>query len=62
MLPPNAMADLLFEARIMTALESRGIPEPMRSEFFPRCQAEFAEAGYPIMTDVAEIIRLILSR
>jgi transcriptional regulator with XRE-family HTH domain len=62
MLPQGAMDDLLFEARIKSALEQRGIPEAVRNDFYAQCEQKFTEAGFPIVSDVAEIIRRMLSQ
>ncbi len=62
MLPAHTMDDLLFEARVMSALEQLGVPEPTRTDLYRGCEQKLAEAGHPVVTDIGEIIRVMLSR
>jgi len=62
LVPDETMADLLFEAKVMSALEQRGVKEPARTAIYEALERLLSESGTPIVTDVAEIIRRMLSR
>ena len=62
LMPEHAMPDLVFEARVLTAFEERGVPEPTQKDLYHTLEGLMAGAGFVLVTDIADIIREMLAR
>lgn len=60
-LPPRGLDDLVFKARLISALETRNVAPSDRDAIWRMVEHRMTELGYPIKTDLVELVASLLS-
>lgn len=59
-LPEGAMSDLILKARILSALEERGVSKEHRAAVWTMVEMQLNSLRYPVRTDLAELVAAII--